>query len=115
MIHSTVSKVKTESKTTAVVKTEKSTKPVDPLKFETYFDFKTSVRWAKPHQILAINRGENLKILTIKIIVPDGLKNDLWSFVQRNYLQKGKYFQSRFDAVQLAFNEAYNKKCKYMS
>lgn len=111
MIHSTVSKVKSESKTNSDVKGDKSTKPIDPLKFETYFDFKTSVRWAKPHQILAINRGENLKVLSIKIIIPDGFKNDLWSFVQQNYLQNGKYYPLRFDIVQLAFTEAYNKKC----
>lgn len=111
MIHSTVSKVKTEPKSTDTVKSEKPTKYVDASKFETYFDFKTSVQWAKPHQILAINRGENLKVLSIEIIIPDGLKNDLWSFIGQIFLQKGKHYQTRIDIVQSAFNEAYNKKC----
>lgn len=116
MIHSTVAKAKAESKASTAIKSEKpAAKPVDPLKFETYFDFKTSVKWAKPHQILAINRGESLKVLTIKIVVPDGLKNDLWSFVGRNYLQNGNCYHSRTDIVQGAFNEAYNKKCMFFN
>lgn len=120
MIHSTVSKSKAESKASTSkcaatsTKSEKPAKPVDPSKFETYFDFKTAVKWAKPHQILAINRGENLKVLTVKVVIPDGFKNDLWSFVGRNYLQKGYRYNSRTDIVQTAFNEAYTKKCMFV-
>ncbi|KZC10707.1 PREDICTED: S1 RNA-binding domain-containing protein 1 [Dufourea novaeangliae] len=43
-------------------------------KYETYYDFNTTTRNIKPHQILAINRGEAQKILNVKIIVPDFLQ-----------------------------------------
>jgi uncharacterized protein len=37
--------------------------------FETYYDFEISVNRIRPHQVLAINRGENEKILRVKINV----------------------------------------------
>lgn len=48
-------------------------------KFEIYFDFSTKLAYIKPYQILALNRWENLWILTVKIekdeIIFDKLKN----------------------------------------
>lgn len=37
-------------------------------------------------QILAINRGENLKILTVKVNIPDGVKNEFcwWCVNERS-------------------------------
>ncbi|MBI9048361.1 MAG: RNA-binding transcriptional accessory protein [Anaerolineaceae bacterium] len=39
--------------------------------FETYYEFEISVNRIRPHQILAINRGENEKILRVKVQVPE--------------------------------------------
>ncbi len=36
-------------------------------KFEIYKDFSTKISYHKPYQILALNRGENIGILTVKI------------------------------------------------
>ena len=36
-------------------------------KFEIYKDFSTKISYLKPYQILALNRGENIGILTVKI------------------------------------------------
>lgn len=49
-------------------KDEKPGKPVDPSKFEMYFDFKNMIKFVKPHQVLAINRGESLKVKSCKSI-----------------------------------------------
>ena len=35
--------------------------------YEMYYDYKESVKFIKPHRVLALNRGENEKILTISI------------------------------------------------
>nr|KAG5685318.1 hypothetical protein BaRGS_003340 [Batillaria attramentaria] len=51
--------------------------PDNSFKFEQYFDFLAPIRTVKPHQILAINRGEEQKILTAKIIMPDSVKHDV--------------------------------------
>ncbi|XP_005101492.2 S1 RNA-binding domain-containing protein 1 [Aplysia californica] len=43
-------------------------------KFEQYFDFRVSVKSAKPYQILALNRGEDLNVLAVKVVIPDLVK-----------------------------------------
>uniref|UniRef100_A0A671RX72 S1 RNA-binding domain-containing protein 1-like n=1 Tax=Sinocyclocheilus anshuiensis TaxID=1608454 RepID=A0A671RX72_9TELE len=53
-----------------------SLKPKDIAKFSLYIDFTCDVQRIQHHQTLAINRGENLKILTVKVNIPDRVKND---------------------------------------
>ncbi|XP_042328682.1 S1 RNA-binding domain-containing protein 1 isoform X2 [Sceloporus undulatus] len=48
----------------------------DVNKFHLYQNFSCNIRNIQHHQILAINRGENLKILTVKVNVPDQVKNE---------------------------------------
>uniref|UniRef100_A0A7N9ATN7 S1 RNA binding domain 1 n=1 Tax=Mastacembelus armatus TaxID=205130 RepID=A0A7N9ATN7_9TELE len=45
-------------------------------KFHLYFDFTCNIQRIQPHQTLAINRGESLKILTVKVNIPDRVKSD---------------------------------------
>lgn len=54
-------------------------------KYEMYYDFNTSTRHIKPHQILAINRGEAQKILGVKITLPDFFERAFKSFCYREY------------------------------
>lgn len=69
-IHSTHSKSGSTSKAketkTADVKKKSSTKnsgnPVNESKFENYCDFQAYVNSIHSHQVLAINRGESLKV-----------------------------------------------------
>uniref|UniRef100_A0A3Q3WLH9 YqgF/RNase H-like domain-containing protein n=1 Tax=Mola mola TaxID=94237 RepID=A0A3Q3WLH9_MOLML len=48
----------------------------DINKFHLYFDFTCNIKCIQPHQTLAINRGESLKILTVKVNIPDRVKSD---------------------------------------
>ncbi|MEO1288914.1 MAG: Tex family protein [Chloroflexota bacterium] len=44
----------------------------DPKRiFKTYYDFNQRVSYVKPHQTLAINRGENEKILRVKVDISE--------------------------------------------
>jgi uncharacterized protein len=44
----------------------------DPKKvYELYYDFEFRVDRLKPHQVLAINRGEEEKVLRVKVVVPE--------------------------------------------
>ncbi|MHA1451336.1 MAG: helix-hairpin-helix domain-containing protein [Promethearchaeota archaeon] len=43
----------------------------DPLVFEMYFEFEQSSKEIPPHRILAMNRGEDEKVLTISLQHPD--------------------------------------------
>ncbi|KAM6956837.1 S1 RNA-binding domain-containing protein 1 [Aplochiton taeniatus] len=51
-------------------------KAKDLDKFHLYWDFTANVQKIQPHQTLAINRGESLKILTVKVNIPDRVKSD---------------------------------------
>lgn len=41
----------------------------NPTPFEMYYEYKEAVRFIPPHRILAINRGEDEKVLSVKITV----------------------------------------------
>ncbi|XP_029414492.1 S1 RNA-binding domain-containing protein 1 isoform X2 [Nannospalax galili] len=53
-------------------------------KFQLYQNFSCNIRNIQHHQILAINRGENLKVLTVKINIPDGVKNEFCRWCIQN-------------------------------
>ncbi|XP_012873448.1 PREDICTED: S1 RNA-binding domain-containing protein 1 [Dipodomys ordii] len=53
-------------------------------KFLLYQNFSCNIRNIHHHQILAINRGENLKILMVKVNIPDGVKNEFCRWCIQN-------------------------------
>ncbi|XP_071580913.1 uncharacterized protein YdcI [Temnothorax nylanderi] len=59
---------------TTQCKTAEDSKNVNSQKYEQYFNFKSSVNTIKPYHILAINRAESQKIISVKIIVPDAFE-----------------------------------------
>ncbi|XP_069811075.1 S1 RNA-binding domain-containing protein 1 [Dendropsophus ebraccatus] len=65
-LHSTLAKSTGKEK-------EGNVKDVD--KFHLYHNFTSNISRVQHHQILAINRGENLKVLTVKVNVPDRVKD----------------------------------------
>uniref|UniRef100_A0A8C5FJK6 S1 RNA binding domain 1 n=1 Tax=Gadus morhua TaxID=8049 RepID=A0A8C5FJK6_GADMO len=66
-IQSSVSKV-------ALKEQEGGSQDID--KFHLYFDFTRHIQRIQAHQTLAIYRGESLKILTVKVNIPDSVKSD---------------------------------------
>nr|XP_031841639.1 S1 RNA-binding domain-containing protein 1 [Nomia melanderi] len=71
----------------AECKTSKSdTKEKDVnRKYEVYYNFNASTRTIKPHQILAIYRGEAQKILTVKVVLPDSFQTAFKSYCCKQY------------------------------
>ncbi|XP_020776820.2 S1 RNA-binding domain-containing protein 1 isoform X2 [Boleophthalmus pectinirostris] len=59
-------------------------KKQDMDKFSLYFDFTCSIQRIQPHQTLAINRGESLKILSVKMNIPDRVKTDFTTWCINN-------------------------------
>lgn len=61
------------------------TKDADDPKevYKTYYEFSTRVTYVKPYQTLAINRGENEKVLRVKLEVPDRDWQDAMSYHYR--------------------------------
>ncbi|KAJ0180641.1 hypothetical protein K1T71_004045 [Dendrolimus kikuchii] len=52
----------------------------DPETYKIYFDWKCPSNFVKPHQTLALNRGEDEKILSVKVVIPDWFYNKLERF-----------------------------------
>lgn len=84
----------------------------DESKYEHYFDFQADVRQLKPHQVLAINRAEKLKFLTVKLLIADYLKNDIKRYVRLIFMADGLQYPLRTQVFERAFEECYQKKCK---
>ncbi|XP_004930431.1 S1 RNA-binding domain-containing protein 1 isoform X1 [Bombyx mori] len=52
----------------------------DPETYKIYFDWKCPSHFVKSYQTLALNRGEDEKILSVKVVVPDWFYNNLERF-----------------------------------
>jgi uncharacterized protein len=75
-------------------------KEVDPLVFEMYFDFEQSSKEIPPHRILAMNRGEKEKVLTIALTHPD---DELIEYMKKETIRDENSI----------FNEEYEKAAEY--
>lgn len=87
-------------------------KKVDEHKFEHYFSFNCCTKYLRSHQIMALNRGENQKVLSIKLQFKDNVKGDLYWFLKKEYLQEGTASRKRTELFEASFDEAFTKKCK---
>ncbi|XP_067615123.1 uncharacterized protein YdcI [Eurosta solidaginis] len=92
------------------ITTHSKNKATDASKYETYYDFQQDVRYLKPHQVLAINRAEKQKCLTVKIITADYVKNDIKRFTRELFMNEGLRYTLRNQVFEQAFEECYNKK-----
>ena len=84
-------------------------KDADPLKFENYFEFSCPCKYIKPHQVLAINRGESLKVLSVKIVIPDWFIKQIKKSVQNRWLRSGKHSVERTKLVDDSLEDAYKR------
>ena len=53
--------------------------------YEMYYDYKENVKYIKPHRVLAINRGENEKILSVSIDVNN---DEIISYLESKIIKK---------------------------
>ncbi|KAG5325674.1 SRBD1 protein, partial [Pseudoatta argentina] len=75
---------------TTQCKTAEDSKNANEQKYEQYFNFKSRVNVIKPHHILAINRAESQKIISVKIVVPDAFKDAFRNYCLWQYTQEGR-------------------------
>lgn len=102
------------SKPSTTAKKEKDNKgkikkEEDASKFENYYNFSANVKFIKPHQILAIFRGENLKALSVKFNFPKFAYDRIFSFCHRRWLSRGKFYEFRATLFQQSCQDAYNR------
>ncbi|XP_032596019.1 S1 RNA-binding domain-containing protein 1 isoform X2 [Drosophila grimshawi] len=85
-------------------------KKLDSSKFENYFNFQSDIKTIKPHQTLAINRGEKHKFLIVKVETNNYLKNDLMRFISDQYMSQGLQYPLRREVFSRALEECFTKK-----
>ncbi|XP_012720466.2 S1 RNA-binding domain-containing protein 1 [Fundulus heteroclitus] len=68
-------------------------------KFQLYFDFTCNVQRIQPHQTLAINRGESLKILTVKVNIPDRVKSEFTRWCINNRWRPKTFAREQLNAI----------------
>ncbi|KAH8382830.1 hypothetical protein KR009_005490 [Drosophila setifemur] len=87
-------------------------KKLDSSKFENYFNYQGDIKTIKPYQMLAINRGEKHKFLSVKLETNDYLRRDLMRFITDQYMTEGLQYPLRREVFTKALEECYSKKCK---
>uniref|UniRef100_A0A8C7YCZ5 S1 RNA binding domain 1 n=1 Tax=Oryzias sinensis TaxID=183150 RepID=A0A8C7YCZ5_9TELE len=85
-------------------------KPKDIEKFHLYFEFTCNIQRIQPHQTLAINRGESLKILTVKVNIPDRVKSDFtWWCVNNRWRPKSMAKEEHKAIIMNAVDDSYKR------
>ncbi|XP_064622934.1 S1 RNA-binding domain-containing protein 1-like [Lineus longissimus] len=81
---------------------------VDPNKFLNYFNFRESLLNVRPHQVMAINRGEDHNMLTVKVDIPDEITTWILKFCQEKWIRRDSN-QLCHDVLHSAVDRAYKK------
>lgn len=84
----------------------------DESKYEMYYTYQNSVKHIKPHQILAINRGEKLKFLSVKVNISNSLKWEIKKYIRELFMRDGEQYKLRSEIFEEVFEECFNKKCE---
>ena len=78
---------------------------IDPNKtYEMYYSYQEPVKWIKAHRILALNRGENEKVLSVSIDID---KDGIISYLEKKLIKNDKSFV--VDVVKDAINDSYKR------
>lgn len=84
----------------------------DKQKYEIYFNFRISEKNIKPHQILAINRAESKKILSVKIIIPDTFEQAFKKYCLSLYSFAAKVTEVHTNLLSKSIDYAYKNLIK---
>ena len=87
-----------------IVSKKKKTAEDESKTYEMYYDYHEPIKYIKPHRILAINRAEKEKVLTVNI----DLNNDeIISYLNEKIIKKEKSFTAEY--VKEAIADAYKR------
>jgi hypothetical protein len=64
-------------------------------------------------KVLAVNRGESLKVLSVKINIPDRVLYHLMEFCGRNWVSKGNSYPLRKRLIEQSVKDSYARLSKF--
>lgn len=82
----------------------------DVDKFILYQNFSCNISSIQHHQVLAINRGENLKILTVKVNIPDRVKDQFCRWCIQNRWRPRSFARPELmEILQNSLNDSFKR------
>ncbi|XP_054714420.1 S1 RNA-binding domain-containing protein 1-like [Uloborus diversus] len=84
-------------------------KTTQNFKYENYFSFNMSLTNVAPHQVMALNRGEKQKVLTVKVQIPIGLKKSISEFCWNTFFHQKRLDRDTFNFLRDCFDDSYNR------
>lgn len=85
--------------------TKKKGEDIDSAKtYEMYYSYQEPVKYIKPHRILALNRGENEKVLNVSIDID---KEGVLSYLEKKLIKNDKSFV--VDTIKEAILDSYKR------
>ena len=88
---------------TIISKVKKDAKDENKI-YEMYYDYNEAVKHIKPHRILALNRGENEKVLNVSI---DVNKDEIIAYLKSRIIKNDKSFVAKY--VVEAIEDSYKR------
>lgn len=104
----------TKAKETKAAIAKKKDERVDETKYDEYVNFKSRVSYIKPHQLMAINRGEKNKVLSVKVEAGTHFCKAIEDFCKRRFIHGfaggiGRNGEFRIKLIQNAISEGYKR------
>lgn len=93
----------------AAEKQKMQSKADEESKYRNYFEFGMNVKYIKPHQVLAINRGEAQKELSVRLVVPEFVLDKMILFCNRQWLSKGVQYDLRSTLFNDSVKDSYSR------
>ena len=88
-----------------IIETKKKKDAVDERKvYEMYYEYKEPVKEIKPHRILAINRAENEKVITVNIDIDE---KKILSYLEEKVIKNDKSYSTSL--VKEAIKDSYKR------
>ncbi|XP_066601075.1 S1 RNA-binding domain-containing protein 1 [Prorops nasuta] len=109
VLQETIKDIEIRTKVNNEFKELKNNKNKVEKKYEMYYDFKVYEALIKPHQILAINRAESLKILNVKINIPDNFEFSYRESCMKEYKKVSKVSNFHLKLLNDSIDYAYKK------
>ncbi|GIY95381.1 s1 RNA-binding domain-containing protein 1 [Caerostris extrusa] len=83
-------------------------KSTENFKYENYYQSNFQINTVAAHQIMALNRGEKQKVLTVKIQIPSSLKKEIISFIWTKFFSK-TMDEKTYQFIKICVEDSYDR------